>query len=125
MGKGELAHNEQFLLFPRCFLRNQIIVSSFVHIFDIISLFAAEYKKPEIGISGRGLKLKVTQLLIGVFIRIFLCPRVERLGTYCFTGVCLSFCLSVCPSVSPKLNVKFTISLLLQNYPSHVWFEST
>ena len=56
MGKGELAHNEQFLLFPQCFLLNQIIVSPLVHIFDIISLFAAELEDPRIGISGKGLR---------------------------------------------------------------------
>ena len=55
MGKGEIARNEQFLLLPQCFLLNQIIVFSFVHIFDIISLFAAELEKPNIGISGQGL----------------------------------------------------------------------
>ena len=54
VGKGEIAHNEQFLLFPQCFLLNQIIVSAFVNIFDIISLFAAEFKKPKIGMSGKG-----------------------------------------------------------------------
>ena len=32
VGKGEIAHNEQFLLFPQCFLLNQIIVSPFVNI---------------------------------------------------------------------------------------------
>ena len=52
MGKGEIAHDEQFLLFPQCFLLNQIVVYPFVHILDIISLFAAEFKKPKIGISG-------------------------------------------------------------------------
>ena len=52
VGKGEIARNEQFLLFPRCFLPNQIIVSPFVHIFDIISLFAAEVEEPKIGISS-------------------------------------------------------------------------
>ena len=41
--------NKQFLLFPQCFLLNQIIVSPFVNIFDIVSLFAAV-----IGISGEG-----------------------------------------------------------------------
>ena len=46
--KGEIARNEQFLLFPQCFLLNQIIVSPFVHIFDIISLFAAELEEPKI-----------------------------------------------------------------------------
>ena len=51
----EIARNEQFLLFPRCFLLNQIIVSPFVNIFDIISLFAAEFDEPRIGISGKGL----------------------------------------------------------------------
>ena len=37
VGKGEIAHYEQFLLFPQCFLLNQIIVCPFVHIFDNIS----------------------------------------------------------------------------------------
>ena len=49
VGKGEIARNKQFLLFPQCFLLNQIIVSLFVHNFDIISLF----EKPRIGISGK------------------------------------------------------------------------
>ena len=40
--KGEIARNEQFLFLPQYFLLNQIIVSPFVHIFDITSLFAAE-----------------------------------------------------------------------------------
>ena len=60
MGKGEVARNEQFLPFPQCFLFNQIIVSPFVHIFDIISLFAAELEDPKIGIRGKGLNPKET-----------------------------------------------------------------
>ena len=55
-GKGEIAHNQQFLLLPQCFLLNQIFVSPFVHIFDIISLFAAECEKPKIGILGKELR---------------------------------------------------------------------
>ena len=35
--------NLKFLLFPQCFLLNQITVFPFVHIFDIISLIAAEF----------------------------------------------------------------------------------
>ena len=50
VGKGEIAYNEQFLLFPQCFLRNQVIVSPFVHIFGIISLFAAEFEDTKIHI---------------------------------------------------------------------------
>ena len=50
VGKGEIARNEQFLLFPQYLILNQIIVSPFVNIFDIISLFAAELKEPKIGI---------------------------------------------------------------------------
>ena len=50
--KGEIAHNEQFLLFTQCFLLNQITVCSF----DIISFFATELEKPEISKSGKGLK---------------------------------------------------------------------
>ena len=57
VGKEEIARNEQFLLFPQCFLLNQIIVSPFIHTFDIISLFAAEFEKPKIGLSGKGLNL--------------------------------------------------------------------
>ena len=56
VGKGEIAHNERFLLLPQCFLFNQVIVFPFVHIFDIISLFAAELEEPKIGLSGKGLK---------------------------------------------------------------------
>ena len=45
VGKGEIAHNEQFLLFPQCFSLNQITVSPFVHSFDIMSLFEMEDPK--------------------------------------------------------------------------------
>ena len=55
VGKGEIACNKQFLLFPQCFLLNQITVSPFVHIFDVVSLFAAEFEDPKIGISGKRL----------------------------------------------------------------------
>ena len=54
--KGEIALYEQFLLFPQCFLLNQVIVSPFVRIFAIISLFAAELEEPKIGIRGKGLR---------------------------------------------------------------------
>ena len=54
VGKGEIAHNEQFLLFPQCFFLNQITISPFVNIFDIICLFAAELEEPNIGIQGKG-----------------------------------------------------------------------
>ena len=56
MGKGEIARNEQFLLFTQCVILNQITVSPFDHIFDIISLFAAEFENPKIGMSGKGLR---------------------------------------------------------------------
>ena len=55
VGKAEIALTEQFLLFSQCFLLNQIIISLFVYIFDIISLFAAEFEEPKIGISDEGL----------------------------------------------------------------------
>ena len=50
VGKEEIARNQQFLLFPQCFLLNQRIVSPFVHIFDITFSFAAELEEPKIGI---------------------------------------------------------------------------
>ena len=56
LGKWEIAHNEQFLLFPQCFLLYQIyVVSPFFHIFYITSLFAVELEESEIGISGKEL----------------------------------------------------------------------
>ena len=55
VGKGEIAHNEQFLLFLQCFLLNQIIVSPFVHIFALISIFSAQLEESKIGISDKGL----------------------------------------------------------------------
>ena len=57
VGKGEIARNEQFLLFPQCFLLNQIIVSPFIHTFDIIYLLAIELEKRKIFISSKGLIL--------------------------------------------------------------------
>ena len=57
VGKGEIALNKQFLLFPQCFLLNQIIVSPIAHIFDI-SLFAVKLEEPKIGISDKGLNGK-------------------------------------------------------------------
>ena len=42
VGIEEIACNQQLLLFPQCFLLNQKIVSPFVKIFNIISLFDAE-----------------------------------------------------------------------------------
>ena len=64
VGKGEIARNEQFLLFPQCFLFDQTIVSAFVHISDIISFFAAEFEEPKSGISGKGLTVyQMTKIL--------------------------------------------------------------
>ena len=50
VGKQEIAHTKQFLLFPQCFLLNQKLASLFVNIYDIISLIAAELEEPKIGI---------------------------------------------------------------------------
>ena len=48
MGKEEIARDEQFLLFPECFLFSQKIVSPFVNIYGIISSFAAESEELKI-----------------------------------------------------------------------------
>ena len=53
MGKGEIARNEQFLLYPQRFQLNQISVSPFVQIFDIVSLFGIELEEPKTGISAK------------------------------------------------------------------------
>ena len=47
--KGEIAGNEQFLLFPQCFLLNHVTVSPFFHSFDTTSLFAAELEESKVG----------------------------------------------------------------------------
>ena len=60
VGKEEIARNEQFLLFPQCFLVHQKIVSPFVNISDIMFLFAAKLEEPKIGIWGKGLSLSQT-----------------------------------------------------------------
>ena len=49
VGKEEIVHNEQFLLFPQCFLLNQKVVSPFINIHNIISLFAPKLEEPKIG----------------------------------------------------------------------------
>ena len=63
VGIQEIACNEQFLLFPKCFLLNRIIVPPFVHIFDIIFSFAAKLEEPKIGI-GKGLQTLQMTILI-------------------------------------------------------------
>ena len=54
VGKEEIAHNKQFLHFLQCFLLGQKIVSPFVHIFDIISLFAVNWKSPKLQYEVKG-----------------------------------------------------------------------
>ena len=65
VGKEEIACNKQFILFPQCFLLNQITVSSSVHIFDILFLFPAEMEEPKMGTSGKGLKPNFSCLVEG------------------------------------------------------------
>ena len=59
VGKEEIACNKQFPLFPQCFLLNQIIVSLFLYIFDVISSLASECEEPKIGKLGTILTTKV------------------------------------------------------------------
>ena len=72
VGKEEIAHDKQFLLFPQCFQLNQITVSPFVHIFDTISLFAVEMEEPNCGRSGKGLK-KYNASKLSLSIVVWLC----------------------------------------------------
>ena len=77
MGKEEIARNEQFLLFPKCFLLNQEIVFPFLNIFNIISLFAAELQEPKTGMWGKDLKVwkYIFQKISLVSNMIFYTPR--------------------------------------------------
>ena len=54
--------NKQLLLSHNVFYSSHD-VSPFVHIFDIISLFAAELEKPKIGISGKELRMEKHQIV--------------------------------------------------------------
>ena len=54
VGKEEISRIEQLLLFPQCLLLNQKIVSPFVNIYDIISLFAAEWERPKLECEVKG-----------------------------------------------------------------------
>ena len=60
MGKEEIARNEQFLLFLQCFQLYHKIVSPFVNIFDILSLFVAELEEPK----GEGLMSHTVTILV-------------------------------------------------------------
>ena len=60
VGKGYIAHNETNIFHNvSTMFSTQIIVSLLVHIFDSISLFAAEFEEPKIGVSGKGLNLSI------------------------------------------------------------------
>ena len=66
VGKAEIARNEQFLLFPQCFLLHKKIVSPFVNTFEIIeiiSLFGAELKEPKTGIRDNGLSQDLLNMM--------------------------------------------------------------
>ena len=78
VGKGEIARNEQFLLFPQCFQLNQLTVPPFVRIFDIISLFAFELEEPKIGVSGKG--IKENNRLVSEMDQVFRARRRNLLG---------------------------------------------
>ena len=84
VGKEEIACNEQFLLFPQCFLLNQKIVSPFAHIFAIISLFAAELEEPKFGISGKGLFNTVN-------VKVKLAFNIHCNYLHCTDSVCLVY----------------------------------
>ena len=63
VGKGEIAHNEQFFLFPQCFLLNQLVAFPFVHTFDTITFFAAELEELKIGVSSKQLQTNIPKHL--------------------------------------------------------------
>ena len=63
VGIEEIAHNEQFLHFPQCFLLNQKVVSQFVNILDIISLVADEMEETKTGMVGKGLVSCIMEML--------------------------------------------------------------
>ena len=77
-GKEEIACNKQFLLFPQCFLVNQKIVSPFVNIYEIISLFAAEMEAQNWHVRYR-VKEKTIRLGKNYMPPIYQCGRIKIL----------------------------------------------
>ena len=57
VGKEEIARNEQFLLFTQCFSSIRKLYAHLSIFFTSYILFAADFEEPEIGISGKRLKL--------------------------------------------------------------------
>ena len=55
VGKEEIACNEQFLLFPQCFLLNQIIVPHLSIVLTSYFYLVLNWKSPKIGISSKEL----------------------------------------------------------------------
>ena len=64
MGKGEIARNEQFLLFPQCFLLNKIIVSQCVQVLTLFLYLLLNWKTPKLAyeVKGKGLISKIITL---------------------------------------------------------------
>ena len=54
VGKGEIALNKQFLLFPQCFLLNQIIVPLFVHTLTSYLYLLLNLKSVELAYQVKG-----------------------------------------------------------------------
>ena len=48
VGKGEIAHNEQFLLFPQRFLLNQITIFLFVYLLTAHLYLLLNWKTPKL-----------------------------------------------------------------------------
>ena len=82
VGKGGKACNEQFLLFPQCLQLNQITVSPFVHIFEIISSFANEFEGPKTGLSVNGLSYWAESFYYEVVYNQFSWPCCDVLQNY-------------------------------------------
>ena len=66
-GKEEIAHDEQFLLFPQCFLLNQIIVSPFAIFFTSYLCLLLNWKSlklPFVLSSAKSLVLAKAKILL-------------------------------------------------------------
>ena len=76
VGKVEIAHKAQFVLFPTIFSTHSDISTSFVHIFNFKFLFTAELEDPKIAILGKGLTHSHT-------IKPFDAPGKQAFGKHC------------------------------------------
>ena len=102
VGKREIARNEQFLLFPQCFLSIWRNFFLFHQIWNYHLQTLLVWKSLKLSF-GKGLNILVIYMTMTIDLKCckisaFVWPRIDRLGWTVFAlSVCPLVCASVCP----------------------------